>query len=53
MSPVETVPGMGGVIKENGRGDEFKYDILIYCNNVCKWHNVSPAQFKKKRKINK
>jgi hypothetical protein len=26
--PVETVPGMGGRIKENGRGGEFKYDIF-------------------------
>jgi hypothetical protein len=29
MIPVETVPGMGRrEIKENGEGDEFKYDIF-------------------------
>jgi hypothetical protein len=29
MRPVETIPGTeGGGIKENGRGGEFKYDIL-------------------------
>jgi hypothetical protein len=29
MKPVETVPGMrGGEIKENGGGDELKYDIF-------------------------
>jgi hypothetical protein len=29
LIPVETIPGMGGGgMKENGEGDEFKYDIL-------------------------
>jgi hypothetical protein len=29
MTPVETVPGMEeGRIKENGEGDEFKYDTF-------------------------
>jgi hypothetical protein len=29
MIPVETIPGIGeGRMKENGGGDEFKYDIL-------------------------
>jgi hypothetical protein len=28
MIPVETIPGMDGGIKENGGGDEFKYDIF-------------------------
>jgi hypothetical protein len=31
MKPAETIPGMGfrgAVIKENGGGDEFKYDIF-------------------------
>jgi hypothetical protein len=29
MRPVETIPGMGGgLIKENGGGGEFKYDIF-------------------------
>jgi hypothetical protein len=29
MIPVETVVGIGGRrIKENGGGDEFKYDVL-------------------------
>jgi hypothetical protein len=29
MRPAETIPGMGEAgIKENGRGDEFNYDIL-------------------------
>jgi hypothetical protein len=27
LIPVETVPGMG-VVKENGGGGEFKYDIF-------------------------
>jgi hypothetical protein len=29
MRPVETVPGVEGVIKENGRVGEFKYDIMV------------------------
>jgi hypothetical protein len=28
MTPVETVPGMGGGIKENDGGGKFKYDIF-------------------------
>jgi hypothetical protein len=28
MIPVETIPGMGGWIKESGGGGEFKYDIF-------------------------
>jgi hypothetical protein len=28
MIPIETTPGMGGWIKENDGGDEFKYDIF-------------------------
>jgi hypothetical protein len=28
MLPVEVTPGIGGGIKEKGRGDEFKYDIF-------------------------
>jgi hypothetical protein len=28
MQYVETIPGMGGGIKENGGGSEFNYDIL-------------------------
>jgi hypothetical protein len=27
MIPIETIPGMGGGIKERDGGDEFKYDI--------------------------
>jgi hypothetical protein len=26
--PIETIPGMGGRIKENDGGGEFNYDIL-------------------------
>jgi hypothetical protein len=26
--PIETIPGMGVGVKENGGGGEFKYDIL-------------------------
>jgi hypothetical protein len=26
--PVETIPGMGGQVKENDRGNEFNYDTL-------------------------
>jgi hypothetical protein len=29
MRPVETVPGVEGVIKENGGVGEFKYDIIV------------------------
>jgi hypothetical protein len=29
MRPVETVPGVEGVIKENGQVGEFKYDIMV------------------------
>jgi hypothetical protein len=28
MKPVETIPGVGVGIKENGEGSEFKYDII-------------------------
>jgi hypothetical protein len=28
MIPIETIPGIGGGIKENGGGSEFKYDIF-------------------------
>jgi hypothetical protein len=28
VRPVETIPGMGGRIKENDGGGEFNYDIL-------------------------
>jgi hypothetical protein len=28
MIPVESIPGMEGVIKENDGGSEFKYDIF-------------------------
>jgi hypothetical protein len=35
MIPVETILGMtGGGIKENGWGDEFKYDIIRTFVNV-------------------
>jgi hypothetical protein len=39
MRPVETVSEMGWGIRKNGGGGEFKY-----CKNICKFHNVSPAQ---------
>jgi hypothetical protein len=46
---------MGGeVIKENGGGDEFKYDILIHCKNFRKCHNVpqlSTIKGKKKKRM--
>jgi hypothetical protein len=28
MRPVETIPGMGGRVRENDEGGEFSYDIL-------------------------
>jgi hypothetical protein len=41
MRPVETIPGMGDVgIKEND--GEGKFNYLIYCKNLYKFHNVSP-----------
>jgi hypothetical protein len=36
MRPVETIPGMGEGIKENGGGVN---STMIYCENFCKCHN--------------
>jgi hypothetical protein len=42
--PVETVPGIRGVgMIERSGGDEFKYDILIYCKNLPKCYRVLPS----------
>jgi hypothetical protein len=38
MRPVETIPGMGGGIKENDGRGKFKYDIFE--KNFCKCNNV-------------
>jgi hypothetical protein len=38
MIPDETIPGsVGGEIKENGEGGEFKYDICDNCKNFCQF----------------
>jgi hypothetical protein len=52
MIPVETIPGIvGGRIKENGGGGEFKNDYLIHGKNICISHNVSlPSTTIKKRR---
>jgi hypothetical protein len=41
MRPVETIPGMGGRIKENAGGVK---STMIHCKNFCKCHNVSSVQ---------
>jgi hypothetical protein len=46
MRPVETTPGMGDGIKENGRGVNSTMIYLIHCKNFCKCHNV-PQPIKK------
>jgi hypothetical protein len=43
----------GGGIEENDGGDEFKYDILIFCKKFCKCHNVPQNNNKKERKWKK
>jgi hypothetical protein len=41
MNPVVIVLRRGGGIRENdGRLNLFK----IYCNHICKYHNVSPCK---------
>jgi hypothetical protein len=41
--PVETFPGMEGVVvKKNGGGGEFKYNIFDTFKNFSKCHNISP-----------
>jgi hypothetical protein len=47
MIPIETIPGIGGGIKENGGGSEFKYDIFSI--EFCKCHNVPPPSTTKKK----
>jgi hypothetical protein len=41
-------------MKESSGGDDFMYDILIHCKNLCKCHNVpppiTPIDVKKKKK---
>jgi hypothetical protein len=46
MRPVETTPGMGDGIKENGGGVNSTMIYLIHCKNFCKCHNV-PQPIKK------
>jgi hypothetical protein len=47
MIPVETVSGIGGEgIKENGGGDEFKYDMFETFVNATMYPH--PAQQRKK-----
>jgi hypothetical protein len=49
MIPIETIPGMGGGIKERDGGDEFKYDIWYIVRtfvNATMYPNS--AQLKKK-----
>jgi hypothetical protein len=41
MRPVETIWGMGGGIKENGRGVN---STMMYCKHFCKCHNVRSVQ---------
>jgi hypothetical protein len=56
MISVETIPGMGEKMEENGGGGEFNIIYLIYCKNFCKCHNVPPPstiikKFKNKKQI--
>jgi hypothetical protein len=41
MRPVETLPGMGGGIKENDGGVN---STMLYCKSFNKCHNVLPVQ---------
>jgi hypothetical protein len=49
MTPVGTIPGMGGVEIKNGRGGEFKYDIFDIRTFVNATMYPHPAQQFKKR----
>jgi hypothetical protein len=44
MRSVEAIPGIGGERMENDGRGEFKYEIMLHCENFCKWHNVPLAQ---------
>jgi hypothetical protein len=44
MRPADTIPGMGGRIKENGGGVN---STMIHCKNFGKCHSVLPIQKKK------
>jgi hypothetical protein len=41
MRPVESIPGMGGELKES---DGEVNSTMIYCKKFCKYPNVAPAQ---------
>jgi hypothetical protein len=41
LKPLETIPGIGGRIKENDEGVNW---TAIYCMNFCKCHNVAPVK---------
>jgi hypothetical protein len=41
MRPVETIPGMGGGIKENDGGVN---STMIYCKNFYNCYNLPPVQ---------
>jgi hypothetical protein len=49
MRPVESIPGMeGGKIRENDRGDEFNYEILLrtFLNvTMCPQYNNNNKKF--------
>jgi hypothetical protein len=50
MTPVETIPGMGGRVKESSGEGEFKYDTFIHCKKPCNCYSVPPpSTIKKKR----
>jgi hypothetical protein len=56
ITPVETIPGMGGVRdKDNDGGVNSSMISLIYYKKFCKCHNVPPPStiYKKKKKFTK
>jgi hypothetical protein len=51
MIPVETVPGIGGGMKESSGGVNSNMIYLIHCKNLCKCHNVLPSSTTIKEKM--
>jgi hypothetical protein len=52
IRPVETIPRtVRGRIKENDGGVNSSMIYLIYCKNICKYHNVPPPSTIKKREV--
>jgi hypothetical protein len=50
MRPVETVPGMLGMIRRMVEGVNSSMIYFIHCKNLCKCHSVAPVQQQLHRK---